>query len=112
MRKKDLRMHELYKYEMIQKLVTTNGNKYRAASKLQYTTRTIHRLIKVYKENGAAGFVHGNRGRLPSTTIPLDSKNKIISLYINEYMDTNFDHFCEIVEEDLAIKISSTTLNT
>lgn len=111
MRKKDLRMNELQKYEIVQKLVNEDGNKHRAASKLQCTVRTVNRLIKLYKEKGIDGFVHGNRGRLPSTTIPLESKNKIISLYINEYMDTNFNHFCEIIEEDLSIKISSTTLN-
>jgi len=41
----------------------------------------------------------------------LDLKNKIISLYIDEYKDTNFTHFCEIVKEDLSVRISDTTLN-
>ena len=52
-----------------------------------------------------------NRGRLPSTAIPLDTKNKIISLYLNDYSNANFTHFCEIIQRELGVKISDTTLN-
>ena len=55
--------------------------------------------------------MHGNRGRLPASAVPLDIKNKIISPYINDFSDANFTHFCEIVESDFGIKISDTTLN-
>lgn len=111
MRKVELRMNEEYKYTIIKKLVETNGNKKRAAAKLNCTVRTINRLIIKYKTDGKSAFVHGNRGRLPSTTIPLDMKNKIVSLYINEYSNANFSHFCEIVHRIFNIKISDTTLN-
>lgn len=111
MRKVELRMNELVKYEVIKKLVESNGNKKRAALKLNCSIRTINRLIIKYKTYGKKGFVHGNRNRLPSTAVPLDLKNEIISLYIDEYMDTNFTHFCEIVKEDLGVSISDTTLN-
>ena len=111
MRKVDLKMNEEYKYLIIKKLVETNGKKNRAAIQLNCTTRTINRLILKYKNEGKSGFIHGNRGRLPSTAIPLDVKNKIIKLYIEEYSDANFAHFCEIVEDDMKIKISDTTLN-
>ena len=81
MRKVELRMNEQNKYEIIKKLVDTNGNKKRAATKLGCTVRTINRLIIKYKEQGKKGFVHGNRGRLPSA-VPLDIKNKIISFIL------------------------------
>ena len=80
MRRVELRMNEENKYLTIKKLVETNGNKKRAAIKLGCTVRTINRLILKYKNEGKAGFIHGNRGRLPSTTIPLDLKNKIIKI--------------------------------
>ena len=38
-------------------------------------------------------------------------RNRIVSSYINDYSDTNFTHYCEIVKEDLDISISDTTLN-
>ena len=111
MRKVVLRMNEENKYLIIKKLVESNGNKKRAAIKLGCTVRTVNRLILKYKSQGKSGFVHGNRGRIPSVAIPLDIKNKIIRLYINEYADSNFTHFCEIIQEDLNICISDTTLN-
>ena len=111
MRKVELRMNEQNKYETIKKLVETDGNKKRAATRLGCTVRTINKLIIKYKEQGKKGFIHGNRGRLPASAVPLDIKNKIISLYINDFSDANFTHFCEIVESDFGIKISDTTLN-
>lgn len=111
MRKVELRMNEEYKYKIIKKLVETDGNKKRAASKLNCTVRTVNRLIIKYKSEGKSAFIHGNRGRVPSTTIPLDMKNKIISLYINDYSNANFSHFCEIVHREFNVKISDTTLN-
>ena len=81
MRKVELRMNEQNKYEIIKKLVETNGNKKRAANRLGCTVRTINRLIIKYKEQGKKSFVHGNRGRLPASAVPLDIKNKIIYLY-------------------------------
>ena len=111
MRKVELRMNEEHKYQIIKKLVETNGNKKRAALKIGCSVRTVNRLIIKYKTEGKQAFIHGNRGRLPSTTIPLDTKNKIISLYINEYSNANFSHFCEIIQREFDIKISDTTLN-
>ena len=92
MRKVELRMNEEFKYKTIKKLVETNGNKKRAALKLNCSIRTIDRLIIKYRKSGKEGFVHGNRGRLPATTIPLDVKNEIIQFYINHYHDANFKH--------------------
>lgn len=93
MRKVELRMNEEYKYKIIKKLVETDGNKKRAASKLNCTVRTVNRLIIKYKSEGKSAFIHGNRGRVPSTTIPLDIKNKIISFYINELFQRQFLSF-------------------
>ena len=52
MRKVDLRMNELKKYEIIKKLVETNGNKKRAAIKLGCSLRTVtvsYTHLDVYK---------------------------------------------------------------
>jgi len=111
MRKVELRMNEQYKYEIIKKLVETNGNKKAAALKLNCTVRTINRLIHVYKDSGKQGFIHGNRGKAPVTMISSETKAKVIELYTSKYGDANFTHFCEILLKDHNIKISSTTLN-
>ena len=110
MRKIVLRMNEENKYQVIKKLVDTNGNKMKAAIKLGCSIRTINRLIIKYKEEGKKGFIHGNRNRKPSTTIDLDIRNKIVEYYINEYQDANYRHFIQIIQEDFGICISDTTL--
>lgn len=111
MRKVKLNMNEYYKYETIKTLYDTNGNKKAAAIKLKCTTRNINRLLNKYKLEGKAGFIHGNRGRKPITTINKNIKKKIIDLYIDSYGDTNFSHFCEIIKEDFGYSISDTTIN-
>lgn len=111
MRKVELSMEEQYKYKIIKNLVDNNGNKKNAATKLNCTVRHVNRLIKVYEEKGKEGFVHGNRGRVPSNAFDQETKEKIINLYLNEYGDTNFVHFTEIIKEDLGINISDTTVN-
>ncbi|MCR2032403.1 helix-turn-helix domain-containing protein [Anaerofustis stercorihominis] len=56
-------MNEQAKYDIIKKLVDTNGNKKNAAIKLNCSMRTVNRLIIKYKEEGKQGFIHKNRGR-------------------------------------------------
>lgn len=111
MRKVELSMNEQTKYEKIKHLVDHNGNKKRTALLLNCSVRHVNRLIKIYKTHGKAGFIHGNRGKSPAIAFDPAVKEKIISLYIDSYGDTNFTHFTEIVKEDLGISISQTTLN-
>ena len=110
MKRTTLTMNEEYKYKVIKNVVENNGNKKKAAIKLDCTERTVNRLIIKYKEHGKDGFIHGNCGRMPSITFPLDIRNKIIKLYIDDYSDANVEHFAEIVCEDLGIDISSHTI--
>lgn len=56
MRKVELRMKELNKYEVIKELVDHNENKIRAKEKLGLSIRQINRLIKIYKEKGKSRF--------------------------------------------------------
>lgn len=56
MRKVELRMKELDKYNIIKELVDHHGNKERARKKLGLSIRQINRLIIIYKEKGKARF--------------------------------------------------------
>lgn len=80
MRKVDLRMNEQLKYDVIKKLVDSNGNKKNAAIKLNCSLRTVNRLVVKYKEEGKQGFVHKNRGRKPTSAFSDDIKAKVIEL--------------------------------
>lgn len=110
MKKVELRTMEQIKYEIIKNLVDNNGNKQRAAIKLGISIRQVNRLIQIYKTQGKAGFIHGNRGRLPKKTISQEIKEKIIELYKEKYYDANFKHFQELLEENEQIIISYTVL--
>lgn len=105
-RKVDLTMDEQRKYEVIKKLVETNGNKQRAATALQLSKRQINRLIKGYKEEGKAFFMHGNRGSKPANTIPDKTRKLIVDLYRTKYFEANFTHYTELLERFENIKLS------
>lgn len=109
-RKVDLTMNELRKYEVIKKLVDENGNKNRAAMTLNITKRQVNRLINAYKEKGKTAFIHGNQGRKPATTIPDDTRMRIIDLYQNKYYDANFTHFAELLASHEQIHVSVGTV--
>lgn len=111
-RKVNLTMNEQKKYEVIKKLVETNGNKNRAATKLGCTRRTIDRLIKSYREIGKAAFSHGNKGRKPAITISDDVRQKICLLYENKYHDANIRHFTQLLEKHEDINISEGTVRS
>ena len=88
MRKVELRMNEQLKYDVIKKLVDTDGNKKNAAIKLNCSIRTVNRLIIKYKKEGKQGFVHKNRNRKPSTTLSDELKMLVIDLYQTKYIGT------------------------
>ncbi|MGN0967359.1 MAG: ISNCY family transposase [Candidatus Coprovivens sp.] len=103
-------MKEQNIYQIIKKLVDTNGNKKKAAIRLGCTERYVNKLITKYRTEGKAGFVHKNSGRQPKATISKETKERIISLYKNKYYDFNWSHFTEKLNEDESIKISYTPL--
>lgn len=112
MRKVDLRMNEQLKYDVIKKLVDTNGNKKNAAMKLNCSVRTINRLIIKYKAEGKHGFIHKNRYRKPLTTFSDDVKSLVIDLYQSKYSGANILHFSQLLDKHEDIHISPTTINS
>ena len=83
MRKVELSLKEKQKYDVIKKLVETNGNKERARIKLGLKSiRQINRLIAGYKEYGKEFFVHGNRGKKPKHALTDEFKDEIEALRI------------------------------
>lgn len=106
MRKVLLRMNELKKYKVIKELVDHGGNKNRAAITLSISRRQVDRLIIIYKEKGKSGFVHGNRGRIPTKALDKSISENIILLYETKYQGFNFSHFKDMLEEYENIYVS------
>jgi len=105
-------MDENQKYEVIKKLVDTNGNKKTAALKIGCSDRHINRLIKGYKEQGKPFFIHGNRGRQPAITLPIDTKQFILDLYRTKYSDCNLTHYSELLADKENIKVSVSAISS
>ena len=106
MRKVELRMNELQKYYVIKDLVDHGGNKDRAALILNVTRRHIDRLIKIYKEKGKSGFIHGNRSRKPLNKLDDSISSDIVTLYKTKYYEFNFSHFRDFLEMEEGINVS------
>lgn len=107
MRKVELSLKEKQKYEIIKKLVETNGNKERARIKLGLKSiRQINRLIAGYKEYGKEFFVHGNRGRKPKHALTTEFKDEVETLYISKYFDCTYTQFTEFLADRESIFLS------
>ena len=108
MRKVELSLKEKEKYEVIKKLVETNGNKERARIKLKLKSiRQVNRLIAGYKKFGKSFFVHGNRGRKPKHALTDELKNEIETLYTSKYFDRTYTQFAEYLAERENIFLST-----
>lgn len=106
-RKVTLSMDEQKKYEIIKALADHPApNKQRAAITLGCTVRHVNRLLKGYREHGKSYFIHGNRGRKPSNTIPTKTRNLVVDLYLTKYHGANFEHFTELLGKYENIHIS------
>lgn len=112
LRKVDLNMTEQYKYEIIKKLVETNGNKKCAALKLDCTLRHINRMIQGYISKGKAYFIHGNQGRQPVHALSSEIKQNVIDLYRTKYYDANFQHYSELLAKSEKINISPSAVRS
>lgn len=111
MRKVNLRMNEQFKFDIIKRAASKEISTTRASVLLKCTIRTVYNLIKTYKTSGKEGFIHGNRGRKPSTTLSDEVSKKIVSLYRDTYINANFKHFQDLLEENENIKISYNKLH-
>lgn len=103
-------MNENEKYQIIKKLVDTDGNKQTAALKIGCSLRHVNRLIAGYKESGKTFFVHGNHNHKPSTTIPDETNLLILNLYRSKYYEANLTHYQELLADMEHIDVSVSTI--
>ena len=100
-----LNMDQREKYEIIKKLIETDGNKHAAALRCGCTVRTINRLIRLFHGKGESAFIHGNTGRVPVNHKGLE--DTIAALFTGElYEGCNILHFCELLKKHENIEVS------
>lgn len=70
-----------------------------AAVVLNLSERQVWRILAAYRQKGAEGLAHGNRGRQPLNTLPARVKEKVIELAGNRYLGFNHTHLTEKLTE-------------
>ena len=81
-----------------------------AAELLGLSLRQTRRLLAAYRQAGAAGLAHGNRGRAPVNKVRAEVAEAVVELARGEYVDYNDRHFTEELAERHAIVLSSPTV--
>lgn len=98
---------EIEKLIVIQSVIHGKRTGKEASVKLNLSERQIWRLVKNVKDNGIIGIKHGNCFINQPRFITDEFKENIKNLKLSDdYCDTNFTHFQELLEERENIKIS------
>lgn len=80
------------------------------AEVLGVSLRHVWRLMAAFREQGAAGLAHGNRGREPVNKMAQAIRERILALAQERYADYNDSHFTEKLEQLHQITVSRSTL--
>ena len=81
-----------------------------AATLMGVSARHTRRILAAYRQEGAAAFAHGNRGRRPSNTTPEGMADAVVHLARARYAGVNHTHMSELLKEREGIDIGRDTL--
>lgn len=104
-------MNELKRISIIQSVVDKKRTQKEAAIALKISDRQVRNLVKRFKEEGAEGLKHKNKLHKPSHALQQNIIDKIVKLKLSDnYIDTNFAHFRDLLNEREGITISYSAL--
>lgn len=98
--------NELKRLKVLERVASGAMNFQEGAQNLGITIRQLRRLRQRYKEEGAEGLIHGNRGRKPPHALSKEIKSQVVMLFEEKYSDSNYSHCAELLEEHDGIKLS------
>ena len=101
---------EIVRMEVVQALEAGHMIGREAATLLGVSERQVKRLRKAYREGGATGLVHGNRGKASPHRTPKAVEEQIAALVSAHYKDYNDVHVSELLEERHGIGVSRSTV--
>lgn len=81
-----------------------------AAAVLGLSVRQLRRLLERYRAQGAATFVHGNRGRTPVNRLDDAIRAHIVELATTTYAGFNPVHLAETLAEEVGLALSARTV--
>lgn len=111
-RRVTMTIKELKRAEVIQKVEAGHLRGGEGAGLLGLSVRQVRRLVKRYREQGAAGLRHRNRGRASPRWIAGETRREIVELVKGEYRDYDTRHLHEVLAERHGIAVSYTSLRT
>lgn len=101
---------ELKRAQVLQEVVARRMTGQDEAQMLGLSVRQVRRLQKTFREKGAEGLVHGNRGKQSQRRMPEEERERIIKLLGKDYRDYNTRHLAEELEWESGIVISYSAL--
>lgn len=105
-----LSMDELKRVYVLEQVEEKKLSGREAAQRLGLSIRQVRRLLVKYREAGAPGLAHGNRGRAPHNRVSEEVRRKIQELSAEEYRDYNDSHFTEELTEEHGVVLSRCTV--
>ena len=105
-----LTIKELKRLKVLQEIAAGRMTTSEGAEALELSVRQVRRLKKAYRERGAEGLVHGNRGKASTQRTPEAIGKRVVELANKEYKDYNDQHFTEELEERHGIRLSRSTV--
>jgi transposase len=105
-------IRELKRLKAVQAVIDKQRTQKVAASMLGMSDRQVRRLVKVIRENGDRGIIHGLRGRPSNRRLPEEMRGRVLSLYQERYPDFGPTLATEKLFERDGITISDETLRT
>ncbi len=81
-----------------------------AAQALELSERQVRRIRKRYREEGARGLIHRNRGRRSARRLGDEEVKRIVELVRERYRDYNDVHLSEVLAERHGIRVSRSTV--
>ena len=105
MSQRDLQRYHLLRSVLDGKLTLTA-----AAAALGLSLRQARRLKGEVATQGAAGVLHGNRGRPPAIAVEAATRDRVLLLSRTKYPDANDTHFTELLAAQEGITLARATV--
>jgi transposase len=101
---------ERQRFHLLQLVIQGALSLVKAAAAMKISYRHAKRLAARFRQNGAAGLIHGNRGRPAANRLPTALREKILALSAQPYRRFNDSHFAEQLATIEQITVSRETV--
>jgi transposase len=106
----EMSLRDLKRLKVIQQAIDRHIPQRVAASMLQVSERQVRRMVRRVRQEGDKGIVHRSRGRSSNNKLSKHSKDRIISLYEDNYKGFGPTFATEKLIEQYKICVSKETL--